>query len=94
MGRIISSAHPDMKVTLSHEVCDKTDFLKRECLSVMNESLRPLYEQTEETLSTALMKLGLRCPFYFTRNDGYLIRCDISCHISFMYFTKNSLCTL
>lgn len=78
VGRIISSAHPDMKVTLSHEVYDKTDFLKREFLSVMNASLRPLYEQTEETLSTALMKLGLSCPFYFTRNDGYLTSFELA----------------
>jgi len=43
----------------------------------MNESLRPLCARTEETLSTALIGLGLKCPFYFTRSDGKLIRCDI-----------------
>ena len=66
-----------MKITVSHKVCDEEDFLKREQLSIMNESLRPLSEHTVETLSTALTALGLNCPFYFTRSDGKLIRCDI-----------------
>ena len=66
-----------MKITLSHKVCDEEDFLKRERLSIMNESLRPLCEHTVEKLSTALTELGLKCPFYFTRRDGKLIRFDI-----------------
>ncbi|XP_022809084.1 uncharacterized protein LOC111346055 isoform X2 [Stylophora pistillata] len=72
-NRVISSTSPEMKITLSHKVCDEEDFLKREHLSIMNESLRPLCEHTVETLSTALMELGLKCPFYFTRGDGKLI---------------------
>ncbi|KAK2552714.1 putative D-/L-hydantoinase subunit A [Acropora cervicornis] len=72
-NRIISSTSPEMKITVSHKVCDEEDFLRRERLSIMNESLRPLCERTAETLSTALTDLGLKCPFYFTRSDGKLI---------------------
>ncbi|XP_067048449.1 uncharacterized protein [Acropora muricata] len=72
-NRIISCTNLEMKITVSHKVCDEEDFLKREQLSIMNESLRPLSEHTVETLSTALTALGLKCPFYFTRSDGKLI---------------------
>lgn len=58
-------------------MCDEEDFLRRERLSIMNESLRPLCERTAETLSTALTDLRLKCPLYFTRSDGKLMRCDI-----------------
>lgn len=76
--KIIKSAYPKMSITLSHEVDDKIGFLKREAFSVLNESLRTLCHQTEMALSTALTKLGLECPFYFTKNDGMIIRYEVS----------------
>ncbi|KAK2546836.1 hypothetical protein P5673_033438 [Acropora cervicornis] len=72
-NRIISSTSPEMKITVSYKVCDEEDFLRRERLSIMNESLRTFCERAAETLSTALTDLGLKCPFYFTRSDGKLM---------------------
>lgn len=76
--KIIKTVYPEMSITLSHEVDDKIGFLKREALSVYNESLRTLCQQTETALSTALKNLGLKCPFYFTKNDGMIIRYEVS----------------
>lgn len=87
-NRIISCTNPEMKITLSHKVCDEEDFLKREHLSIMNESLRPLCVRTEETLSTALIGLGLKCPFYFTRSDGKLISFEDARRFPVLTFTS------
>ena len=73
VGEVIKSVYPDVSITLSHEV-GLIGLLERENASVLNESLKPLCQQTVEAFCEALETMGLRCPFYLTQNDGTIIR--------------------
>ena len=73
VSEIIKSTYPEMSMTLSHEV-GLIGLLERENASVLNESLKPLCQQTVEAFCEALKTLGLKCPFYLTQNDGTIIR--------------------
>ena len=73
VAEIIRSAYPTMSMTLSHEV-GLIGFLERENASVLNESLKPLCQQTVKAFCSALRTLGLKCPFYLTQNDGTITR--------------------
>ena len=73
VAEIIRSAHPDMSLTLSHEV-GLIGLLERENAAVLNESLKPLCKKTVAAFCEALRTLGLKCPFYLTQNDGTIIR--------------------
>ena len=76
VAEIIRSTYPSMSMTLSHEV-GLIGFLERENASVLNESLKPLCQQTVTAFCTALRTLGLKCPFYLTQNDGTITRLGI-----------------
>ena len=76
VAEIIRSTYPSMSMTLSHEV-GLIGFLERENASILNESLKPLCQQTVTAFCAALRTLGLKCPFYLTQNDGTITRLGI-----------------
>ena len=63
---------PKADFTLSSEI-GRLGILERENAAIMNASLRTLSEQTTKAFADALTKVGLRCSFYITQNDGTLM---------------------
>lgn len=94
VAEIIRSAHPDMSLTLSHEV-GLIGLLERENAAVLNESLKPLCKKTVAAFCEAFRTLGLKCPFYLTQNDGTIIRyidfCKVHWFIAPLTFTQSHL---
>ncbi|XP_022808013.1 uncharacterized protein LOC111345029 [Stylophora pistillata] len=87
VAEIIRSAHPDMSLTLSHEV-GLIGLLERENAAVLNESLKPLCKKTVAAFCEALRTLGLKCPFYLTQNDGTIIRAEQALHLPVLTFAS------
>ena len=80
---IIKSAYPEMSITLSHQV-GLIGLLERENASILNESLKPLCQQTVNAVCDSLEALGLTCSFYLTQNDGTIIRYKRNSKFSFL----------
>ena len=70
---MLRSVCPTLSVTLSHSI-GQLGLLERENAAILNESLRPLSQQTVTAFREALNQLGLTCPFYLSQNDGTLLR--------------------
>ncbi|XP_031569251.1 uncharacterized protein LOC116303790 [Actinia tenebrosa] len=70
---VILQSYSSISMTLSHEV-GLIGYLERENASILNETLKPLCSKTVAAFSLALQRIGLRCPFYLTQNDGTIIR--------------------
>lgn len=87
VAEIIRSTYPSMSMTLSHEV-GLIGFLERENASVLNESLKPLCQQTVTAFCTALRTLGLKCPFYLTQNDGTITSAERTLHLPVFTFAS------
>lgn len=87
VAEIIRSAYPAMSMTLSHEV-GLIGFLERENASVLNESLKPLCQQTVKAFCSALRTLGLKCPFYLTQNDGTITSAERTLHLPVFTFAS------
>ncbi|KAK2547285.1 putative D-/L-hydantoinase subunit A [Acropora cervicornis] len=87
VAEIIRSAHPDMSLTLSHEV-GLIGLLERENAAVLNESLKPLCKKTVAAFCEALRTLGLKCPFYLTQNDGTIISAEQALHLPVLTFAS------
>lgn len=69
---MIDMYYPEVSRTLSHEVGD-VGLLERENAAILNESLKPYCQQTVTALEKELQQMGLRCPFFFTQNDGTIL---------------------
>jgi len=63
---------PDTDFTLSSEI-GRLGILERENAAIMNASLRALSEHIVTAFGQALEKVGLRCPYFITQNDGTLM---------------------
>ena len=73
VGEIIKSEYPEASLTLSHEVANH-GLLERENSSILNESLKPLSKTAIAAFTQAIKDAGLKCPVFFTQNDGTIIR--------------------
>ena len=73
VGEIIKREYPEASFTLSHEVAN-VGLLERENSSILNESLKLLGKTVISALSRAVRNAGLKCPVFFTQNDGTIIR--------------------
>ena len=71
----IENAYPDLSVTKSLDI-GRIGLLERENAGVLNASLKPLAQDVVDAFKNMQRVLGLRCPMYFTRNDGTLIATD------------------
>ncbi|MCY4100842.1 MAG: hydantoinase/oxoprolinase family protein, partial [Rhodobacteraceae bacterium] len=69
---IMTTVLPDADFTLSSEI-GRLGILERENAAIMNASLRQLSSQAIGAFSDALEKVGLRCPYFITQNDGTLM---------------------
>ncbi|XP_033124834.1 uncharacterized protein LOC117123108 isoform X2 [Anneissia japonica] len=69
VGEIIMKHFQDAEITYSHRV-GQMGLLERENAAILNASLKPLCQQTLQALATALLDIGLTCPYYLTQNDG------------------------
>lgn len=63
---LITRAHPDLSVTKSSDI----GRLARENAAIINSALRPLAEKVVHSFELLSAELNLKCPVYFTKNDG------------------------
>ena len=70
---MIKSEYPEASLTLSHEVANH-GLLARENSSILNECLKPLSKTAIAGFTQAIKDAGLKCPVFFTQNDGTIIR--------------------
>lgn len=71
-ARIVSEAFPDMAITVSQDI-GRIGLLERENAATINAGLRPLAELVVDAFTSIREALGLKCPLFFTANDGTLI---------------------
>lgn len=69
---IITAEHPDIAVSLSHEI-GRVGLLERENATIINAALRELSDHICGSLTTALLGLGIEAPLYLSQNDGTLM---------------------
>lgn len=68
---LVAGEFPAMAVTLSQEI-GRIGLLERENAAAINASLRPLARGVVDAFGGVRENLGLRCPLFFTANDGTL----------------------
>jgi len=66
---ILRQEHPDVAVTLSHEL-GRIGLLERENATLLNATLVDLARRTTRAFTEALRVSGLAAPLYLTQNDG------------------------
>jgi len=66
---LITRAHPDLSVTKSSDI-GRLGLLAREYAAIINSALRPLAEKVVHSFELLSAELNLKCPVYFTKNDG------------------------
>jgi N-methylhydantoinase A/oxoprolinase/acetone carboxylase beta subunit len=66
---ILRQEHPDVAVTLSHEL-GRIGLLERENATLLNAALVDLARRTTRAFTEALRVSGLAAPLYLTQNDG------------------------
>ena len=72
---LITQAHPNLSVTKSSDI-GRLGLLARENAAIINSALRPLAEKVVHSFELLSAELNLKCPVYFTKNDGTLISAD------------------
>jgi N-methylhydantoinase A/oxoprolinase/acetone carboxylase beta subunit len=72
---IIAKAFPLQSVTKSTDI-GRLGLLERENAAIINGALRPLAADVVESFLALAQELDLKCPLYFTKNDGTLISAD------------------
>lgn len=87
VAELIKCAYPEMSITLSHQV-GLIGLLERENASILNESLKPLCQQTVKAFCDSLRGLGLNCSFYLTQNDGTIISAEQAKHLPVLTFAS------
>ena len=69
---LIAAEFPDMAITLSQDI-GRIGLLERETAATLNAALRPLAESVVAAFGSIREAMGLKCPLFFTANDGTLI---------------------
>eukprot|EP00111_Clytia_hemisphaerica_P003510 TCONS_00010036-protein len=69
---LIKTHAPELTYTTSCSL-GYLGLLERENATILNESLKELCRKTISGFRTALSDIGLKCPVFFTQNDGTLI---------------------
>lgn len=73
----ISERHPDIPVSLSHQI-GRLGLLERENATVINASLSRLSIEICDGLAQTLRGQGIEAPLYVSQNDGTLMDVDVT----------------
>jgi N-methylhydantoinase A/oxoprolinase/acetone carboxylase beta subunit len=71
-AELLAEICPDAAITLSSSI-GQLGLLERESATILNSALVNLARKTISSLGEGLEQCGLRCPFYFSQNDGTLM---------------------
>jgi len=72
VGEILQAALPDLKISLSSEVCPEIREYERQSTTCANAYVQPLMARYLSRLETELSKLGFDCPFTLMTSGGGL----------------------
>ncbi|MBH67980.1 MAG: methylhydantoinase [Rhodospirillaceae bacterium] len=76
VGELLSSARPDLSVTLSSQVCPEIREYERQSTACANAYVQPLMSRYLKELDKELKGLGLLCPFLLMTSGGGLTTLD------------------
>lgn len=76
-AEIVRSIIPDARITLSHSL-GRIGLLERENVTLLNAALQSLGQTTIDAFGHALVKAGIRAPFYLTQNDGTVVLAEVA----------------
>lgn len=71
-AQVLRTVHPEADITLSSEV-GGIGLVDRENAALINASLRELSAKVVTSLKSALGRIGVTAPIYFSQNDGTLV---------------------
>ncbi|MCP4179029.1 MAG: hydantoinase/oxoprolinase family protein [bacterium] len=72
VAAVITQIYPESNITISSKI-GSLGLLERENSAILNASLLELAPKIIDSVESAIKELNLKCPLYFTQNDGTLI---------------------
>lgn len=76
-AEILREICPDVSVSLSHTL-GRIGLLERENVTLLNACLSQMSKVVVAALESAILRAGIRAPFYLTQNDGTITRASVA----------------
>ncbi|ODA75949.1 hypothetical protein RJ55_08590 [Drechmeria coniospora] len=86
-AEIIKAELPDCDVVCSKDIAN-LGFLERENASILNASILAFARMTIRSFQEPFKTLGLRCPIFFTQNDGTVLTGDGAARLPIRTFSS------